>query len=177
MSAILLFRATYNDVSDPDAGLEDLGTAFVLGGLGVLVAALVAPALARRYGPPRVIAAALLFAAGSEVVLGYAFTSATLLASTPLIAGAGQALKICADTIVQTGIEDSYRGRVFSVYDLVFNVGFVAAGIVAAMLLPPGRPVTAGARPRRGVLDRWRTDVRPGQPDAMSDEYAGAAQG
>ena len=138
VSAILLFRATYNDVSDPDAGLEDLGRAFVLGGLGILAAALVAPTLARRFGPQRVIWVALLVAAGSELALGSAFTSATLLASAPLIAGAGQALKICVDTIVQTGIEDTYRGRVFSVYDLVFNVGFVAAGIVAALLLPPG---------------------------------------
>ena len=138
VSAILLFRATYNDVSDPDAGLEDLGTAFLLGGAGILLAALVAPALARRFGPPRVIAAALLLAAAAELVLGSAFTAATLLASAPVIAGAGQALKICVDTIVQSGIEDTYRGRVFSVYDLVFNVGFVLAGIVAALLLPPG---------------------------------------
>jgi MFS family permease len=138
VSAILLFRATYNDVSDPDAGLEDLGRAFFLGGLGIFAAALVAPSLARRFGPQRVIWVSLLVAAGGELVLGSAFTSATLLASAPLIAGAGQALKICVDTIVQSGIEDTFRGRVFSVYDLVFNVGFVAAGIVAALLLPPG---------------------------------------
>ncbi len=138
VSAILLFRSTYNDVADPDAGLADLGTAFVFGGVGILCAALVAPSLARRFGPARVIASALLVAAAGELVLGLAFTSNALLASAALIAGAGQALKICVDTIVQAGIEDTYRGRVFAVYDLVFNVGFVSAGIVAALLLPAG---------------------------------------
>lgn len=138
VSAILLFRGTYNPLSDPDAGLEDLSRAFVFGGVGILTAAVIAPSLARRFGPPRVIAGALLVAAGGELVLGLAFTRPTLFASAALLAGAGQALKICVDTIVQRGVEDAYRGRVFSVYDLVFNVGFVAASIVAALILPPG---------------------------------------
>jgi MFS family permease len=138
VGAILLFRQTYNPGSDPDAGLRDLGLAFALGGLGVLAAAAAAPALAARFGTSRVVAGALLVAALAEVTLGLAFTRETLLASALVISGAGQALKVCVDSIVQAGIEDAYRGRVFSVYDLVFNAAFVGAGVLAAAILPPG---------------------------------------
>lgn len=138
VSAILLFRATFNDVNDPDAGFADLGTAFALGGAGVLAAAFLAPPLARRFGPRRVIAGALFVAAIGETLLGTPFNHTTLLAAAALLSGAGQTLKICVDTVVQSRIEDAYRGRVFSVYDVVFNVAFVAAAVVAAVLLPPG---------------------------------------
>jgi len=40
------------------------------------------------------------------------------------------------DTLVQEQVEDDYRGRVFSFYDTLFNVTFVAAAVVAAFLLP-----------------------------------------
>ena len=150
VSAILLFRATYNDVADPDAGLEDLGRAFVLGGIGILGAALVAPTLARRFGPRRVIWVALLVAAGSELVLGLGVHLGHAARVSRSLAGAGQALKICVDTIVQSGIEDTYRGRVFSVYDLVFNVGFVAASHRGRADAAAGRSVAAGDRPRHG---------------------------
>ena len=47
-----------------------------------------------------------------------------------------QASKITADTAVQSTVEDVYRGRVFSLYDMLFNVAFVGAAGVAALILP-----------------------------------------
>ena len=41
-------------------------------------------------------------------------------------------MKICVDTIVQETIDDAYRGRVFAVYDMLFNVSFVSAALFAA---------------------------------------------
>ena len=32
---------------------------------------------------------------------------------------------------------DAYRGRVFTAYDMLFNVSFVAAAVFAAFVLPP----------------------------------------
>jgi hypothetical protein len=48
-----------------------------------------------------------------------------------------QAAKIATDTVVQSTVEDGYRGRIFSVYDVLFNVAFVGAAGVAALMLPP----------------------------------------
>jgi hypothetical protein len=40
------------------------------------------------------------------------------------------------DTLVQQHIDDSFRGRVFSLYDVLFNVSFVAAAGAGVVLLP-----------------------------------------
>jgi hypothetical protein len=47
-----------------------------------------------------------------------------------------QGVKICVDTTVQRVVADVYRGRVFVLYDVLFNAVFVAATALAAMVLP-----------------------------------------
>ena len=54
-----------------------------------------------------------------------------------------QGAKIATDTIVQSSVDDGFRGRIFSVYDVLFNVAFVGAAAVAALILPSdGRSVS-----------------------------------
>ena len=53
-----------------------------------------------------------------------------------MIGVAAQGSKICVDTIVQESIDDAYRGRVFSFYDVIFNIAFVSAAAFAALALP-----------------------------------------
>ncbi len=48
----------------------------------------------------------------------------------------GQSIKICVDSILQKDVDDSFRGRVFSFYDVVFNVALVSASGLSIMLLP-----------------------------------------
>jgi hypothetical protein len=45
-------------------------------------------------------------------------------------------VKICVDTTVQRVVADVYRGRVFVLYDVLFNLAFVAATALAAIVLP-----------------------------------------
>ncbi len=40
------------------------------------------------------------------------------------------------DTLVQTHVDDAFRGRVFALYDVIFNVAFVAAAAAGAVVLP-----------------------------------------
>jgi hypothetical protein len=54
-----------------------------------------------------------------------------------LLGFVAQAVKICVDSTLQETVEDDYRGRVFSVYDTLFNVTFVLALVVGAFTLPP----------------------------------------
>ena len=49
---------------------------------------------------------------------------------------AAQGVKICVDTLVQESVDDGYRGRVFAFYDVLFNVAFVAAAAIAALVVP-----------------------------------------
>jgi hypothetical protein len=61
----------------------------------------------------------------------------TLVPAGMVLAFVAQGSKICVDTIVQETVEDDYRGRVFSFYDTLFNVTFVAAAVAGAVALPP----------------------------------------
>jgi MFS family permease len=47
----------------------------------------------------------------------------------------GQSFKVTNDALVQSKIDDYYRGRVFAVYDVLVNAAIVSGGIIAALLL------------------------------------------
>jgi hypothetical protein len=53
-----------------------------------------------------------------------------------LLGVSAQGVKICVDTTLQEQVADRYRGRVFSVYDMLFNATYVGAAAVAATVLP-----------------------------------------
>ena len=57
---------------------------------------------------------------------------------------------MCTDALVQAEVDDDFRGRVFSVYDLAFNVAVVTATVLVALGaddrgVPGGWPLLAGA--------------------------------
>ncbi len=54
-------------------------------------------------------------------------------------------MKICVDTTLQETVDDDFRGRVFSVYDTLFNVTFVVALLVGAFAAAGVRALVAGA--------------------------------
>jgi MFS family permease len=137
VATILLYRNYFNPRDDPDAGLAGLGIALAASGAGVLVAALVTPAMTRRVGTTRWIV--LLFAAAAivQVVFGLPYTEPLLVIGAFLLGIVAQGTKICVDTIVQESVLDAYRGRVFAAYDMLFNVSFVGAAVFAAFVLPP----------------------------------------
>ncbi|MDN5854641.1 MAG: MFS transporter, partial [Actinomycetia bacterium] len=45
----------------------------------------------------------------------------------------GQSLKIQTDTIVQRSVDESFLGRTFTVYDVLFNVTFVGGALIGAI--------------------------------------------
>jgi MFS family permease len=59
-----------------------------------------------------------------------------MLVAAVLLGLTTQGTKIATDTVVQASIDDSFRGRVFSLYDMLFNIAFVISAGVAALLLP-----------------------------------------
>jgi hypothetical protein len=57
-----------------------------------------------------------------------------------------QGVAICATTILQEEVEDSYRGRMFAFYDVMFNVTIAAGALISVGFMPrTGRsPVLMG---------------------------------
>ena len=114
-------------------GLGAVVAASVLGGLS---AALVTPGITRRLGTQKWIALLFAGAAVVEVVFGAPYTQASFVVAALGLGFVAQAAKISVDTLVQESVDDDFRGRVFSLYDTLFNVSFVLAAAVAAFLVP-----------------------------------------
>ncbi|MGW3715411.1 MFS transporter [Streptomyces albogriseolus] len=143
MLVMLLMLCRYHLTSTTDEGLALLGLALGASGAGFFAAALLTPWAAGRMGPGRWIVTCAAAAAVLEPALGLPFASGPLLAGAFVLGLSTQGAKISTDTIVQASVDDDFRGRIFSVYDVLFNVAFVGAAAVAALLLPPdGRSVT-----------------------------------
>ncbi len=138
VAAILLFRGAYAAPGDPASGLDGLSLAVLAGGTGIVTAALTVPAAARRWGLGRTTAALLLGAAAVQLAFALTGAEGLLIAATFALGLSGHGLKIGADTLVQQQVSEDHLGRVFSLYDLVFNVGLVSAAVLAALVLPSG---------------------------------------
>ncbi|MFJ7179206.1 MFS transporter [Streptomyces massasporeus] len=139
---MLLMLCRYALTSTADDGLALLGLALGFSGAGFFAAAVVTPWSAGRLGPGRWIVVCAGTAALLEPALGLPFATAPLLAAAFVLGLTTQGAKIATDTIVQSSVEDGFRGRIFSVYDVLFNASFVGAAAVAAVMLPPdGRSV------------------------------------
>ncbi|WP_375477844.1 MFS transporter [uncultured Jatrophihabitans sp.] len=133
---VLLFRNHFTADGVFRTGLAGLSQVVVAVAVGGGLAALATPSAYRRIGPVRCPACALALAAVVEAGLVLPFRLPLQLPAALLLAFAAQAVKISVDTVVQDGVEDAYRGRVFALYDAVFNVALVAAAGATAIFLP-----------------------------------------
>lgn len=136
VATILLYRNSFHDPDDTDAALAGLSIAILVSGIGFFTAAVLTPIATTRLTPSRWMVLLLGAAAVVEVFPGALFTEPAILVAAFVLGVSAQGVKICVDTLVQTGVDDAFRGRVFSLYDVIFNVVFVAAAAVAALVVP-----------------------------------------
>jgi len=134
---MLLMLCRYAFSSNADDGLALLGLALGISGAGFFAAAVATPWAAGRLGPGRWIALCAGVAALLVPTLGLPFATTPMLIAAFVLGLTTQGAKISTDTIVQASVEDGFRGRIFSIYDVLFNVAFVGAAGVAALVLPP----------------------------------------
>ncbi|MFE9850966.1 MFS transporter [Streptomyces sp. NPDC005576] len=158
---LMLCRYTWTD--DESRGLALLGVALGISGAGFFVAAVVTPWAVGRFGRYGWIVVCAGAAAVLEPALGLSFALAPMMVAAFVLGVATQGSKIATDTVVQTSVADAYRGGVFSLYDVLFNVAFVSAAAVSALVLPAdGRsvPVVAGVAVLYAAVGvamfRWR---------------------
>nr|WP_083841080.1 MFS transporter [Saccharomonospora marina] len=133
---VLLMRYSFSGVGPLKAGLAGLGELAVMGGAGILLAGLVTPKLVARFGRRAVVTGALVAAAAAQAGLGLPMVLPTVLLAAFAITAAGQVLKLSVDASIQRDVGDETRGRVFALYDTLFNVTQVAAVSFAAFFVP-----------------------------------------
>lgn len=136
VAMILLYRNYFYGPGQLDQAFGALAIATGAVGAGLFVAALVTPwgtrvMLLRQWITWLFVGAAVV----SAVPIGF-YTKPALVAGGFLTGFCAQGIKISVDTLVQTGVDDVYRGRVFSLYDMIFNVGQVSAAALGAAILP-----------------------------------------
>ncbi|MCP3818112.1 MFS transporter [Streptomyces sp. A3M-1-3] len=136
LTVMVLMLSRYAWTERESDGLALLGLALALSGAGFFAAAVVTPWAVSRLGEYGWIAACAASAAVLEPALGLPFTPVPIMIAAFVLGLITQGAKIATDTVVQSSVDDAFRGRVFSIYDMLFNVAFVGAAGVAALMLP-----------------------------------------
>lgn len=136
VATILLFRNYFHPVADIDAATADLAIWAAFTGAGYLISAPLIPLLANRIGVRRTIVVALGAGAVFVVVPGALFEPWALYVTGLLIGMCAQACKICVDNVVQAHVDDDFKGRVFTIYDMIFNAAMPLAAVIVALLFP-----------------------------------------
>ncbi|MCX4526837.1 MULTISPECIES: MFS transporter [unclassified Streptomyces] len=136
LTVMLLMLCRYSWSDNESDGLALLGLAVGVSGAGFFTAAVITPGVVSRLGTRGWITICSAGAAVLVPALGLFFTPGPMLAAAFVLGLATQGAKISTDTVVQSRVDDDFRGRVFSVYDVLFNVAFVGAAAVASLMLP-----------------------------------------
>ncbi|WP_370083803.1 MFS transporter [Streptacidiphilus sp. MAP12-16] len=134
---LMLCRNSFAPPGDQSAGIRWLGLALAASGAGFFSAAVITPWATRRVGVPGWLVCCAALAAVLTAALGLFFTPVPIITAAYLLGLVSQGVKISTDTLVQTSVEDAFRGRVFAVYDVLFNGALVAAAAVTALVMSP----------------------------------------
>jgi len=133
---LLLERNTFNSPDNPDAGLASFGIALAVTGVGVGIGAIVTPYFAARVGRHQWIRLMVLSSIPFLAVITIVTNRFTVILAAFFLGLTGQAIKVTADALVQSKIDDEYRGRTFAFYDVAVNGAIVLGALFAAMVLP-----------------------------------------
>jgi len=134
--ALLLERNTFHSPSNPDAGLSGLVVALSIAGVGITCGALIAPFGVHRFGRHRWIRYMMICSSFAPLLLASSLHSIPLYIASFFTSLFGQSLKVTNDALVQSKIDDYFRGRVFAVYDVFVNGAIVSGAVLAALILP-----------------------------------------
>ncbi len=136
IALILMSRNLLSDPMDADAGLATFGVLAGLSLAGNGIAIVLTPVAHERMRPATWVAVCLGVGVASQGLLAVSHAYGVVVVSAVLLGLSVQGAKIAVDTIVQRDTDDDYRGRAFSLYDMLYNAAFVGAAALAAVVLP-----------------------------------------
>ena len=139
ISAILIIKNEFG--ADERTGKLS-SSAFALGGAGVgaFVGALTAPIAGRRLHRGGLILFGFAVSSAGIIALGGILDIYAVVALTFLGGYGGFVSKVATDASVQESLPDDYRGRAFALYDILYNLASVAAGLFMVALYNPLHP-------------------------------------
>ncbi len=134
IATLLLYSRFFYD--NYTSAIGGLGQVVVVGSVGAVAAAFITPYATRSIGGRLWIIALTAMVAIVLPPLALPFIPILLVVATFLMNLSSQGIKIVVDTNVQVQCDESFRGRVFSVADTLFNLFFVLGLFIGALTLP-----------------------------------------
>jgi len=119
-----------------EEGVGSFSNLIGAGGIGVLVGILTVGKLEERLAKERIVSRAFLAGGVALVAVSLHITGWTVLLASFAVGLTFAWKKVPVDTMVQEAIPDGYRGRVFAVYDVAYNLSRIVAAFIAIPLLP-----------------------------------------
>jgi MFS family permease len=135
LMSILLYRNYFYHASANNA-LSHFTLVIVASAIGFGAAAVITPMLSARLSAVTLITILLATAGIVAAPLGATFSQVPFLFVSFAVSLAAQGVAITATTIIQQEVDDGFRGRVFSFYDMLFNAPFVIGAAVSAAFMP-----------------------------------------
>ncbi|HEX6843828.1 MAG TPA: MFS transporter, partial [Actinomycetota bacterium] len=127
--ALVVFRDELGE------GVGSFSNVIGAGGVGVLAGIATVGWLADRLSKPRMIAVAFVLGGVVLVFAGIVYGGWSILFASFVVGLSFAWKKIPTDTLVQESLPDGYRGRVFAVYDVLYNAArLLAAGLAIPMV-------------------------------------------
>ncbi|MHB1063637.1 MAG: MFS transporter [Georgenia sp.] len=136
IALLLISRNLLSSPADAGAGLATFALLTGVSFLGNGLAIFLTPLAHERMPASTWIVGCLSIAGLSQALLALSPARGAIMVAAVLMGLGVQGAKISVDTIVQRDTDDTYRGRAFSLYDVMYNAAFVGAAALAAFALP-----------------------------------------
>ncbi|MDQ3914487.1 MAG: MFS transporter [Actinomycetota bacterium] len=133
IAAILVIKSEFPDAGDRFGRLSSSALALGSAGLGAFAGAVTAPFIGRRLAKPGLVVAGFVVSGAGVAALGGLRSIPAVLALTAIGGYGGFLTKVAVDAQVQEALPDEYRGRAFSLYDILYNLASVAAAAVMVL--------------------------------------------
>lgn len=145
IAAIIVIKDIYPEADD-SGKLSSSALALGAAGAGAFSAALLASLFGNRLSRPQLILSGFVISGLGIVILGGIIDVYAVLALT-FVGGLGTFLtKVAVDAQVQDALPDDMRGRAFALYDILYNVASIAAGVLMVTFQHVAfRPLLIGA--------------------------------
>jgi hypothetical protein len=136
VQALLLYRNLLYPGGNGNAALGHVTVLVATSALGFGLAAVVTPLGTKRMSTDAWITVWLAAGGVATIALGPTFSEVPFLVMGFVMGLSAQSVKICVDTTVQREADDAFLGRVFALYDMLYNVAYVAGPAIAVPFLP-----------------------------------------
>jgi MFS family permease len=119
-----------------EQGVASFSNLIGAGGVGVLVGILTVGKLEERFAKEWIVAGSFFLGGLVLIAVSLSIAGWTVLLASFAVGLTFAWKKIPVDTLVQEAVPDGYRGRVFAVYDVAYNLSRVVAAFLAIPMLP-----------------------------------------